>query len=46
VLPDICSQIKQNKAYAIFDAKFISSEEYLQSLSTFWDNFRKKLGIY
>jgi hypothetical protein len=44
-LPDSCSQIKQNKAYAIFDMKFKSPEEYIQSLSIFWDSFRKKLDI-
>jgi hypothetical protein len=44
-LPDVCSQIKQNKAYAIFNAKFISSEEYTKNLSSFWDSFKKKLDI-
>jgi orotidine-5'-phosphate decarboxylase len=44
-LPDVCSQIKQNKAYAIFNAKFISSEEYTKNLSSFWESFKKKLDI-
>lgn len=45
-IPDICSQIQQSKAYAIFNAKFISPEDFRQNLSAFWDGFRKKLDIY
>ena len=44
-LPDACSHIRQNKAYAIFDMEFKSPEEYRQNLSAFWDSFRKKLDI-
>lgn len=42
-LLDVCSQLKQNKVYAIFDIKFNSPEEYRHDLSACWDNFRKKL---
>jgi len=44
-LPDVCSQIRQNKAFAIFDTKFKSPQDYRQNLSVFWDSFRKKLEI-
>jgi hypothetical protein len=44
-LPDACSHIRQNKAYAIFDMEFKSPQDYRQSLSTFWDSFRKKFDI-
>jgi hypothetical protein len=44
-LPDACSQIKQNKVYAIFEMEFKSLEKYRQNLSVFWDSFRKKLDI-
>ncbi|MCL4378733.1 MAG: hypothetical protein M1409_10240 [Actinobacteria bacterium] len=45
-LSDACSQIKQNKEYAIFNTEFKSPEEYIQNLSAFWDSFRKKLDIF
>jgi len=45
-LPDACSHIRQNKAYAIFDLEFKSPQDYKKDLSAFWDSFRKKLDIY
>lgn len=44
-LPDVCSQIKQNKTFAIFNTEFKSPQDYRQNLLAFWDSFRKKLDI-
>lgn len=43
-LPDSCSQIKQNNAYAVFDKKFADPIEYINLLKTFWKSFQNKLG--
>ncbi len=42
--PEACSQIKQNKAFAVFSEEFISAEKFINNLSIFWETFSKKLN--
>ena len=44
-LPDSCSQLKHNKAFALFDDSFSNTDEYVSALNTFWEGFKKKLEI-
>ncbi len=42
-LPDACSQIKQNRAFAVFEDSFVSEEKYVSDLGRFWESFSKKM---
>jgi hypothetical protein len=44
-LPDSCSQLKHNKAFALFDGSYSNTDEYISALNTFWEGFKKKLEI-
>jgi hypothetical protein len=44
-LPDACSQLKHNKAFALFDNSFSNADEYVSALNTFWEGFKAKLEI-
>jgi hypothetical protein len=44
-LPETCSQITQNKAYAAFSQKYTDKHNYLQNLKMFHSNFISKLGL-
>jgi hypothetical protein len=44
-LPDACSQLIHNKAFALFENSFNNTDEYVSALNTFWEGFKKKLEI-
>ena len=44
-IPDACSQLKHNKAFALFDYNYSDTGEYISALNTFWEGFKTKLEI-
>jgi len=44
-LPDSCSQLTHNKAFALFNSSFENTDEYISALNAFWEGFKKKLEI-
>lgn len=44
-LPDACSQLKHNKAFALFNGSFNNADGYVSLLNDFWEGFKAKLEI-